>query len=395
MMIPRSKKLVVLTLAAFSSLGMVGMFHTIIGTALPAIRMSFHIDTVQAGFLGSVSWMGFTTAVLAGGVLSDIFTRHRVLMVACLLIGLNALLFGLWHNFGASCLFLAAIGAGTGIIVSSSSALIIELYPRKEGMIMNIHHFFYAIGAIAGPLVMAYVLNKEWMWQWIYRIGGIAALILAGLFASLKIDREKNRTRLHSKSFFLLLKERKLIVLVLITMLGVGTQNGIFYWMVSFLKEVRVFPILLAGFGLSLFSIGMATGRLLSGWVTGKLGNTKILLSLVVILNIALFLFNHIIGKEITLALCFVMGIACSGIFPGLLALGGINFPQFSGTTMGIIATATGIGSALMPWVMSMASRATSLRAGFLLCNVTVFTAFCLVTWYFKQFLNSEQNRQQ
>ncbi len=389
----RDKKLAVLTIAAFSSLGMVGIFHTIIGTALSAIRISFQIDTVQAGLLGSVSWLGFTTAVLAGGVLSDIFERHRVLMVACLLIGLNATLFGLWRNFEANCLFLGAIGAGTGVIVSSSSALIIDLYPQKEGMIMNVHHFFYAMGAIVGPLVMGYTLNREWMWQWIYRIGGIATLILAGLFAFLKIDHEKNRSTLQYKNFFLLLKERKLIVLVLITMLGIGTQNGIFYWLVSFLENVQVFPILLAGLGLSLFSIGMATGRLLSGWVTGKLGNTKILLILLITLNVALLLFNNIINKEISLAICFMMGIACSGIFPGLLALGGINFPQFSGTTMGIIATATGVGSALMPWAMSVVSGSTSLRAGFLLCNLTALAAFCLFILHFKQLLNSEQNR--
>lgn len=258
---------------------------------------------------------------------------------------------------------------------------------------MNVHHFFYAIGAIGGPLVMGYTLNKAWMWQWIYRIGGIATLLLAGLFASLKIDHEKNRPTLQYKTFFLLLKEKKLILLVLITMLGVGTQNGIFYWLVSFLKNIRLFPIFLAGLGLSLFSIGMATGRLLSGWITRKLENTRVLLILSIILNVALFLFNNIIAKEMVLVLCFMMGIACSGIFPSLLALGGINFPQYSGTTMGIIATATGVGSAFMPWAMSIASRSTSLRPGFLLCNLTAFTAFCLVILYFKPLLSSEQNR--
>ena len=193
-------------------------------------------------------------------------------------------------------------------------------------------------------------------------------------------------------TFFYILREKRLIVLVLITMLGVGTQNGIYYWLVSFLKDVQYFPIFLAGLGLSLFSIGMATGRLLSGWWSGKLGNARILLSLLVILNIALFLFNRANSKEFSLVLCLTMGFACSGIFPGLLALGGITFPQYSGTTMGIIATATGGGSALMPWAMSMVSRSSSLRTGFLLCNLTAFTAFCIATGYVKEFLRLEQD---
>jgi hypothetical protein len=44
---------------------------------------------------------------------------------------------------------------------------------------------------------------------------------------------------------------------------------------------------------------------------------------------------------------------------------------------------------------MSMVSRSTSLRVGFLLCNLTAFTAFCLATLYMKEFLKLEQDRNQ
>jgi fucose permease len=379
-----------LTIMAFLSLAMVGIFHTILGTALPAMEVSFEMSTTRAGLLGSAAWLGFTTAVFAGGALSDIFTRHRVLMLACLMIGSCAILLGLWRTFWFNCLLVGVVGAGTGIIVSSSSALILALYPRREGMIMNVHHFFYAIGAIVGPLAMGYILKRGWPWQWVYRTGGMAMLSLAVWFASFR-GRGTRGSALNYGSFFRLVREKNLILLILVAIFGLGTQNGLFFWLVSFLTEVRLFPIFYAGLGLSLFAFGMAAGRLLSGWVTAKFGNTRVLLMLLVLLNLVLFLFLAVASRGWTLAFCFMGGIACSGLFPGLLALGGINYPHLSGTTVGILGTAAGVGSTLMPWIMSAVSQPTSLKAGFGVSGLAAFSAFALMVAAFNRFQESEK----
>jgi len=162
----------VLTVSAFLCLALVGLFHTILGAALPAIRNTLGITIAEAGLLGSSAWLGFTAAIFAGGALSDFFPRQRILMLACFMIGFSAVVFGVWHSFGLNCFFIAALGAGTGMIVSSSSALVMDLFPGKIGLIMNVHHFFYAMGAITGPLSTGYVLKLGGDWQWVYRIGG-------------------------------------------------------------------------------------------------------------------------------------------------------------------------------------------------------------------------------
>lgn len=204
----KTENTVSLTIAAFSSLGMVGIFHTILGTALPAIRTSFEVDVAKAGLLGSASWLGFTSSVFAGGALSDIFERQRLLLLACLAMGLSAILLGRWRPLSLNCLFLGILGAGTGMIVSSSSALLMKLYPGKEARIMNLHHFFYAIGAIAGPLAMGYALNQRWRWQSVYVASGVAMLMLAGSFALVKSGEREDRMSLKTGALFKLLKEK-------------------------------------------------------------------------------------------------------------------------------------------------------------------------------------------
>ena len=267
-------------LVAFLSLATTGIFHTILGTALPAIQVFLGMDTAQTGLFASFAWLGFTAAIFAGGILSDIFEQNLILMLACITVGLSSILFGFSSLVGLNCLLISLLGAGTGVISSSSSALVMKFYPRKEGLMINIHHFFYGIGAITGPLSMGYVLEQGWHWQWVYRAGGLWMLLLAGILAFQKKEPQIHKKPKIDKSFFSLIREKNLLLLVLITLLGCGTYNGVSLWLVSFLKEIRSFPIFQASLGLSLFSTGLAIGRLLSGWVSSKIGNTKVLLLL-------------------------------------------------------------------------------------------------------------------
>jgi MFS family permease len=99
----------------------------------------------------------------------------------------------------------ALIGAGTGMIVSTSSALVMELFPRKEGMMMNVHHFFYALGAIAGPLAMGAVLAKGGQWESIYRMDFM-------LFWGLLHEDERLRTAPRQAGFSVVILRRKTVL---------------------------------------------------------------------------------------------------------------------------------------------------------------------------------------
>ena len=375
-----------LTLTAFSSLGMVGFCHTILGTALPAIRATLRMDIHQASYLGSAAWLGFSIAIFAGGALSDILRSQRVLMTACWMIGLSGLFFGRWEASLLNGLLIGILGAGTGMIVSSSSALVMELFPGKEGRIINFHHSFYALGAIAGPFLMASVLRQNGDWRWVYQGGGLFMLFIGGFFAVLPPHDPVKRKTWDSRSFLLLFREKTMILLMLIIFLSVGSQNGIYFWLVSFLKEVRSFPIFWAGLGLSLFSIGIGIGRLLSGWVVFKIGITTVLSLLLLLLMGSLFFLLRITTGPWIWVSCFMAGVGCSGLFPGLLTLGGIHFPHLSGTAIGILGTAAGIGSTFMPWSMSWVSQDATLKRGFLFVLFSALLAFILLSFSFKRF---------
>jgi fucose permease len=374
-----SRKTLLVTLGAFASIIVVGVFHTIMGTALEEMRSFFAIGIVQAGTFGTAYWLGFTVAVFTAGVLSDYYPRIFVLVGACIITALCGLTLGLGHLFWLNLMDVFFLGAGTGAIVSSSSALLVELHTGKEGKTMSLHHFFYAIGAIGGPLVMGYVLSIRWRWQLIYRVAGVLCVSIAVLLVVFSECRFRVKTSQARVKRCGIIGKTTMVVLVGLTLLGIGTQNGVIYWVVPFLSNTREIPIFQASLGLALISVGMGAGRLALVWLTSRVSYTRILIGLFVCVNVSLCLLLLLSNEVLNLLFCFLSGCGFSGLFPILLALGGTLFPRRSGTAIGIISTSAGVGSAIMPWIISRIAEGRSLGLGMGISILTAFLGLCLV----------------
>ena len=242
-----SEKRWVVTSGAFVSMSFIGMSRTFLGTALPAIRSSLELTLLQAGTLTALLQLGFTIAVFVGGPLSDVLKKSSILLLGCLLMGFNLVLFGFSDWFWISLIGVGLIGIGGGLIESSSNPLLIQLFPGKESTVMNLHHFFFAAGSLAGPLIMGAVLVKLIPWQWGYMGFGLFVLLIFFFLATQRISSPKyDKPRSNMEMIERLFKEKTFLVLFFITFFGSGVQNGIGYWMVTFLKETKGVSIALA-----------------------------------------------------------------------------------------------------------------------------------------------------
>jgi fucose permease len=135
----------------------------------------------------------------------------------------------------------------------------------------------------------------------------------------------------------------------------------------------------------------VAIGRLISGGLTARIKNTRVLLILLGSLNMVLVLFRFVSQHDLILVLCFSAGLACSGLFPVTLTLGGINFPERAGTVMGVLGTAAGIGGTIASGLVSIASRKINLETGFLVAlSAPALIAFVLVGIFYKRLKKSE-----
>src|SRR4030067_1753099 len=257
---PIGKSRWLITSGAFVSMSFLGMSRTFLGTALPAIRSSLDLTILQAATLTALLQLGFSIAVLVGGPISDIFKKQFILMLGCLLIGINLILFGFSEWFWINLFGITLIGVGGGLIESSSNPLLIQLFPGRETTLMNLHHFFFATGSLVGPLIMGALLAKSISWRATYMGFGIFVLVTFFFLLSRKISSPKGTERFEMKVIGSLMQEKIFLILFFTTFCVMGVQSGIGYWMVTFLKETRDFPISLASVSLSLFFALLADG---------------------------------------------------------------------------------------------------------------------------------------
>lgn len=364
-----------ITFGAFISMSFIGMSRTFLGTALPAIRSSLELNILQAGTLTALLQLGFSIAVLVGGPISDIFKKQFILMLGCLLIGINLILFGLSEWFWINLFGITLIGIGGGLIESSSNPLLIQLFPGREVMVMNLHHFFFALGSLTGPLIMGAVLMRAIPWQWAYIGFGLFALSIFLFLLLQKSSASRKKSSFETKQIKNLLGENTFLLLFFVTFFNSGVQNGITFWMVTFLRDIKGLPISLASYSLFAFFACLALGRLFSSYLITRFHETTYLLGLFSLLLIGLFFAVSSPGKWSIpfFALC---GLGHSGVFPSLLGMTGKIYSELPGTAMGILATGGGLGSVVVPWLMSLVSQMTTLTSGFL--SFEIFVILCI-----------------
>jgi FHS family glucose/mannose:H+ symporter-like MFS transporter len=373
-----------ITLGAFISMGFLGMSRSFLGTALPAIRSSLDLTFLEAGTFAALLQLGFASAVFVGGPISDVFKKNIILMVGLLVLGTNLIFFGLSQWFWISLSVIALIGIGGGLIEASSNPLLVQLYPGRGSTLMNLHHFFFAIGSLAGPLIMGAVLTRSMPWQWAYMGFGFFVLLILLFLLSQRISSPETGTELEMKVMGKLMGQRTFLSLFLVMFFGNGVQSGIIYWLVTFLEETRGFSISLASISLSLFLLCMAMGRLISSYLLTRINDVVYLVILFSMLLFFMAVSLYGPGKWV-IPLFGICGLAMSGVFPTLMGMAGRIYSETPGTAMGLIATGAGLGSMAIPWLMSLISQLTNLRLGFLSFEIYLVAALILICINFKK----------
>lgn len=367
-----------ITFGAFISMSFIGMSRTFLGTALPAIRSSLDLNILQAGTLTALLQLGFSVAVLVGGPVSDIFKKQFILMLGCLLMGINLILFGFSEWFWINLFGITLIGIGGGLIESSSNPLLIQLFPGRESMVMNLHHFFFALGSLTGPLIMGAVLVRAIPWQWAYIGFGLFALSISLFLLLQKSSASRKKSSFDTKQIKSLLGENTFLLFFFVTFFNSGIQNGITFWMVTFLRDVKGLPISLASYSLFAFFACLALGRLFSSYLITRFHETTYLLGLFSLLLIGLFFAVSSPGK-LSIPFFALCGLGHSGVFPSLLGMTGKIYSELPGTAMGVLATGGGLGSVIVPWLMSLVSQMTTLTIGFLSFEIFVILSIFLM----------------
>lgn len=351
--------LLALIYLAFISLGLP---DSLLGSAWPLMHLEMGVP---------ISYMGIITMLISGGtivssLMSDRLTRKfgtKILTVASVFLTVIALFgFSFANNFYMLIVFAIPYGIGAGAIDAALNNYVALHYKAKH---MSWLHCFWGVGTIVSPFVMGYALTSS-TWNNGYRIVGFMQLVI-GIILLLtlsvwKVNEDVVSTTSEDVGLFKALRIKGVPFLLLGFLAYCAAETTTMQWASTYFVEVKGISIERAASFASLFYIGITVGRFISGFITDKLGDRKMILlgSSVLIVGI-LTLAIPSSSYELAFASFIIIGLGCAPIYPCIIHSTPYNFgAKNSGVIIGIQMASAYLGATFMPPIFGVLGNAST-----------------------------------
>jgi fucose permease len=346
-----------------------------------------------------ISYLGIITMIISfGTIVSSVFSNKfttkfstRTVVIASVFLTVVALVgFSLSKNFYMLILFSIPYGLGAGAIDAALNNYVALHYKAKH---LSWLHCFWGVGTIISPFVMGKALQNS-TWNQGYQIVG---LIQLGIFVFLLItipvwkynsfngrnDNDDKKTNIGIRSA---LKIKGVIFILIGFFAYCSLEASTSQWASTYFVQVKGLSEDNAASLASLFFIGITFSRFLSGFVTDKLKDQKMIIigSSIILLGIIILLLP--IDSYISALVAFItIGFGCGPIYPSIIHSTPINFgEENSGAIIGIEMSSAYIGSTFMPPLFGVLGKAINFKILpiYLLCFLVLIVLMTNTTFY-------------
>lgn len=334
---------------AFISLGLP---DSLLGAAWPTIRSAFDVP---------LSYMGFVSMIISGGtiisgLMSERITKRfgtrTVVVVSVLLTAVALFGFSTVSKFYQLCLWGIPYGLGAGAIDAALNNYVALHYSSRH---MSWLHCFWGVGTIVSPYIMSFALNyASWSdgYRWVSFIQFGIVVILAVSLPLWKVNVKKQQSGEEAKKVLGIkgaLKIKGVPFLLIGFFSYCAAEATTMLWASSYLEGTQGVPKDEAAALGSLFFIGITAGRFLSGFISDRLGDNRMIR-----LGIAVALCGVALIAVPTLPTAVagfvIIGIGCAPVYPCIIHATPDNFgAENSQGIIGIQMASAYVGSTFVP----------------------------------------------
>lgn len=366
-----------ITTASFLSMLFLGVSSSLIGAAARNIGLTPY----QIGLMLTVQNLGFMVSVLISGALADTYPKPRILMIGSIILAISLFAFYGWTNFWVNLVIMFAIGIGIGSYEGVTDAMLLDIHTDKASLFININHFFVTFGSI---IITVYLIFLQMAWRHAIIQAGVVVAILGILFGMMKLLPHGRKTQSYMKQLRLLTRERLVIVLFFATALVVGLEGGTVGILTTYLMDLRGFTQVTSKIGLVVFLSGMAIGRLILGYITPREQIHRYIIGLFALSTVVFGgLYFLDLGNVLYLVI-FLAGLTLSAIFPLMLSLAGLVYPDIAGMVLGTIKVAIPIGGILLPFLFALLAKYSTFEIALIIFPLASLLALVLTYFQFK-----------
>jgi fucose permease len=336
-----------LILAAWLGIFIYGYLNAMLGIVLPNLMEKLNLGKAQAATFFLLTSVGLLVAAVPSGLVMDTFGTK---LVICL--GLFLVTIAFWGLGGAGskrALYALSfvLGLGGSMVVAGENTAMSLVNAGQREVAANLLNLFFGVGAFVAPFVVMPVLKKRGF-SGVLRASSILTALVLVLHLSLTFPPASVQGFPLAKAGALL-GEGKLLLLMLLVFLYVGTEFSFWSWTVTFFTTERGYSQKTASRMISAFAVAMIAGRWAAQWTLSKFGSEQVLLlsaaGSVLCLAGMFTLRNRVVVAGLTLGAGWFM----AAIFPTALGLAGSFFPTLVGTAISLVTTGGWLGAIVLP----------------------------------------------
>ena len=353
---------------------MFAMTSDSVGEIIKEVKIEFAVTNTQASLMHSLFMIGIAFSGLFLGFLADKFGRKKTLILGLALFAISCYLFMVGSTFAFILSLVTLSGLAVGVFKTAALALIgdISRSTKEHTGTMNGAEAFFGVGAIIGPILVAWLITQGVHWTWLYVIAGGLCTVLICMalmveYPESKAIKEKPTSLVDSLK---LLKDPYALGFSIGAFLYVAAESAIYVWMPSYLicdanSASDIYRCYanestqtLAIYAVSVFFALRAVGRFVGIWMMQHFEWTKVLL-LFSFMIMMCFVVGLIAGQTLAVFLFPLSGIFMSVIYPTFNSKGISCFEKRQhGSVAGVILFFTAAGAAAGPFIMGVVSDA-------------------------------------
>ncbi len=351
---------------AFISLGLP---DALLGVAWPVIQVGWKLPIDAVGIISFVITIGTVISSTFSSKIIKIFGTGKIVAISCAMTSLALLGISIAPSFVWLILLSIPLGLGAGAVDSALNNYVALHFKAHH---MNWLHSFWGVGASAGPLIMANALLMQSTWRGGYRTVGLIQLALTILLVvslplwkkhKVLIDVDDNQSDESEHVGRIPVLKIKCVKPVLATFLVYcAMELSVGLWGSSYLVQARNIPVEKAALWVSVYYGGITIGRFISGFVSFKLSNTKLIRYGVIISSIGVLLLVVQIYDQMLFLAFMLIGLGLAPIFPSMLHETPVRFGKaYSQDIIGLQMACAYIGSAVFPPLFGILAKQTSM----------------------------------
>lgn len=329
-----------------------GIPDSLFGAAWPAIYTEFGIPVSRGSLITMLISGGTIISSLLSAELIRRFGTGRITAFSTSLTAAALFGFSCSGNLLLLCLFAVPLGLGAGAIDTALNNYVALHYRASH---MNFLHCFYGIGVSLSPLLMSLALSAD-SWRNGYRTvfwlqAGIAVLTILALPLWKRVSAVSGQEEEAAETvrFSRLLRDSRVRMACLVFIGSCGLEYSCGNWGSTFLVTSRGLEADAGAGMITLYYVGIAAGRFLSGILSFRLGSRRLVLMGQAVVLAALLLLC-LPGLAFPGLGLFLIGLGNGPVFPNMLHLTPRIFgKRLSQSVMGVQMAASYVGILLAP----------------------------------------------